>query len=318
MKSRILRPAIAALVLLLTVYWAGPGEVWSILSSSDPFYFLLLLLISLPLIWASCLKWQLFLAAQGYTVGLNFLMKQYTISYFFNTFAPSFIGGDISRSLSVGKRVGSKRDAFLSTFLERFTGLLAMAVMSLIFLSFADAVPLMVVFFVIAVVAITGVAAFCLFSKRIAALVYPAFIKLTAAVGLRRLHSFSDKMFEGLEYARGNKKLFWQAMAYSLLFHVLTVLNTYIAALTIGWDAVPLWGLFVVVPLVLLVGMIPITPGGLGLQEGAFAYFLGQIGATISQGLGVGLILRVKVLVLAIFGALLWAFDNKNAKQKNA
>ncbi len=101
---------------------------------------------------------------------------------------------------------------------------------------------------------------------------------------------------------------------YSNSRHVLTVINTYTAALAIGWTDANFTGMFVVVPLVLLVSMVPLTPNGLGIQEGAFLFLLKRIGATEAQGLGVGILLRAKVMVLAVVGGILWWYVRRHAK----
>jgi uncharacterized membrane protein YbhN (UPF0104 family) len=103
-------------------------------------------------------------------------------------------------------------------------------------------------------------------------------------------------------------------MALSFLFHLLTVVNTYAAGWAIGWESPNFGGLFVVVPLILLVSMIPITPSGLGLTEGAFVFFLQRVGATEVEGLGVALVLRAKVVIIAAVGGLLW-LGVKNLKR---
>ena len=97
----------------------------------------------------------------------------------------------------------------------------------------------------------------------------------------------------------------------SLLFHILTVFNVYLAALVVGWQQVDFSVLFVVVPVVLLISMVPITPSGMGVQEGAFMFFLQGAGATAEQALACGLALRVKVLLLGAFGGLLLLTDSR-------
>jgi len=82
----------------------------------------------------------------------------------------------------------------------------------------------------------------------------------------------------------------------------------------IGWENPDITGLFVVVPLVLLVGMAPITPNGLGIQEGAFLFFLERIGGSPAESFGVGLVLRAKVMVIALFGGLLLFAVRKGKK----
>lgn len=96
-------------------------------------------------------------------------------------------------------------------------------------------------------------------------------------------------------------------MLWSFAYHGFAVLNTYAAARAIGWNAPSMGELFVVVPLVLILSTIPLTPSGWGIQEGAFFYFLQRIGGTEAQSLGVGLVLRAKTLIIAALGGILWA-----------
>jgi uncharacterized membrane protein YbhN (UPF0104 family) len=97
-----------------------------------------------------------------------------------------------------------------------------------------------------------------------------------------------------------------QAFGLSFMFHVMTIVNTVAVARAVGWDGAP-WGeLFVVVPLILLVGAVPVSPQGLGIQEGAFVFFLQAAGASSAQALAVALVLRAKSYALALVGGVLW------------
>ena len=58
--------------------------------------------------------------------------------------------------------------------------------------------------------------------------------------------------------------------------------------------------------MVLIVSMVPLTPSGIGVQEGAFYYFLRKLGAAPGEALGVGIILRAKTLLIAVVGWMLW------------
>jgi uncharacterized membrane protein YbhN (UPF0104 family) len=98
-------------------------------------------------------------------------------------------------------------------------------------------------------------------------------------------------------------RLFLKAMALSFLFHCLTVVNTALAAAAIGWYEFSVVELFVIIPFVLLIGALPLTPMGLGIQEGAFFFFLQLLGASPEQALAIPLLLRAKSYLLAIPGA---------------
>ena len=92
---------------------------------------------------------------------------------------------------------------------------------------------------------------------------------------------------------------------------MLTVYNTLLSATAVGWDSASVSGLFVVVPLVLLVSILPLTPNGVGLQEGAFLFFLERVGASRPEALAVGVVLRAKVTILGGIGGVLWWWEQR-------
>ena len=121
-----------------------------------------------------------------------------------------------------------------------------------------------------------------------------------------RLVELARRIEGGLVWGAAEPRLMVQAFGLSFVFHVMTIVNTVAVAHAVGWVSAP-WGeLFVVVPLILLVGAIPVSPQGLGIQEGAFVFFLQAAGASGAQGLAVALLLRAKSYVLALLGVVLW------------
>ncbi len=310
-RSRLtLRFLFAVGILAAILYFVGLEKLVEVLLSVDLGYLSLLLGLTPVMIWASCLKWRLFIRASGASVSMLHLMKLYTVGYFFNTFTPSYVGGDIARSYHLGAHISNQRDAFVATFLERFTGLLAMALLGVCFVFLGAEVTAGLSTAILLVgAAAFGLAVVC-FSPRVGASLFAVIDRLLALVpskeALTKARAVFEKLNLGLEAARGDLTLLVKALLLSLFFHCLTVLNTYLAARAVGWEQPSIGGLFIAVPLVLLVSMVPLTPSGLGIQEGAFLFMLKRVGATDSQGLAVGLLLRAKVLLLALLGAFLW------------
>ena len=311
------RAAIAFALLAGMIYLVGAEELLDVLERVDFRYVLGLVGMSFVLISLSCIKWQLFIRAWGHEASLLELMRLYTITYFYNVFAPSFLMGDLARSYHLGKRLENQKDAFVTTFLERVTGLLAMVLLGTLFVAIGttatqgvEAAILVVAFFVL-------LAALVCFSKAAFEFATGIALWILGAVRLTGLKVKCEKLFEEISKAvdigRKNQALFFKAMAWSICFHFGTVVNTYIAARAIGWEDPDFAGLCIVVPLVLLVAIAPITPSGIGIQEGAFMFFLERIGATRPEALGVGLILRAKNLITAFAGWVLW-MTLKNGK----
>ena len=283
------------LALLLSVDLSRLIEALSHLTAGMVLY---LLALSAVMVYVSALKWQLFLEARGAKVSALRLFNLYMLGYFVNLLIPSYIGGDAVRSWYAGKHVG-QHQAFAATLLERFTGFVAMLFLALVFMWRVEFVTpqikAAVLLMALALAAVT------------AAALSPALLdRLERLPRMRGPVRHLRKVQEALHFARGDRVLLAKAMALSLLFHCLTVVNTAAAAYAVGWYTVPLQDLFVVLPLILLIGALPVAPSGLGIQEGAFYYFLQGIGAAPAEALGVGLVLRAKIYVLALFGGLIW------------
>ncbi len=296
---RILKSVLALLVLALLVYLVGAKALWDdALSHLTWFWVGYLVLIGIALIYVSAIKWQCFLEAQGASVPALRLFNLYLVGYFVNTLLPSFVGGDVTRSYYLGRNVG-QYEAFTATILERYTGIVAMVSLGVICAFIAPNVTWEIQAAVCVIAIGVAAATIIALSPWLLTIIrrFPFGAKVAAPL---------QKVQQGLRFAAGRPGLMIKTMLLSYLFHSLTVVNTVAAAHAMGWTDVPVVELFTVLPLALLVGALPLTPSGLGLQEGAFFYFLHVLGATKEQALAVPLVFRAKAYLLGILGAFVW------------
>lgn len=293
---------VCGLLLLAVVLSMTDGKgLLTALGQIDLVDIINLLLLSAALILVSAVKWGLFLSTLAQKVPTLRLVRLYLIGYFVNLLMPSYLGGDVVRSLAVGRTMG-QHEAFAATVLERYTGLVAMLFLALVFVWFAPAVPPTVYLAVIALNIGAAVLTWCAVSERSVGM-------LRRLPGTKRLVVSFERLQKAFNLARGNRVLLLKTFGLSLLYHSLTVVNTAVAACAVGWCSYGIFDLFSVLPLILLIGAIPVSPQGLGIQEGAFSYFLCVIGATPEQAIGVAVVLRAKSYVLALIGGLLWPFE---------
>ncbi len=300
MESRSLATAMRALLGLLLIgallsFFDLQGCLTA-LCDVTAWDLLIIFAISFALVLVSVFKWRLFLERLGISASVSHLFRLYLVGYFVNLIMPSALGGDVVRTLYVGKDVDRVR-AMSATFLERYTGLIAMIAMAFVAVWFAPAVsPEITVATVV-----LGFAAFAL----TIALLTGRLVWVSEILRVpTKVHSRLVRMQQGVSCGLSDARLLARAGTLSLLF--LTIVNTAAVAYAVGWEAVPWGDLLVVVPLILLVGAIPLSPQGLGIQEGAFLYFLHAVGATTGQALAVALLLRGKSYVLALCGGILW------------
>lgn len=264
-----------------------------------------LLLISFVMVLVSALKWKVLVDFLGGTTSLIKLYALYLVGYYTNLLLPSYLGGDMVRSYYVGKSVG-QTSAAAATVLERYTGIVAMIVLALVSSFILDSVNwLMRLWILLLSLGIVLISAITL-SKKFSLLLRKLPFGNTSSA--QKVFSVFDKLADGFRFAASNRKILCEVFLLSFIFHALTVVNTLACAYAVGWDNAPFWGLSMVIPTILIVSAIPVSPQGIGIQEGAFVFFLTQVGATAEQALGIALILRAKSYVLAMFGGVIYHF----------
>src|SRR3989338_3387105 len=93
---------------------------------------LVILFIALNYIISS-IRWKaLLIHSGGEKASVGYLTKLYFIGAFFNNFMPTSIGGDAYNDYKLGSKIGNTSDAFTATFMERFTGVVALTLISLV------------------------------------------------------------------------------------------------------------------------------------------------------------------------------------------
>jgi len=299
----LLKACVGVLLLAFVLYRADWNGVVLVLREISLIWIALLLLLSIVMIWLSCVKWRLFLSARGSEVPVRALMKLYLIGYFFNNFAPSNVGGDVARGMLLGKRIQNKSDSFGTVFLERFTGLVALIGMALAAtLLRPDLLQNTALTLLLAGMgAGFAVMMLLLISRRAQTLALRIFDRLPFKKLTAKLRKFVEVVF----YFRAHRRVLLQAMLLSVSFHLITVINTQAACLALGLQA-DFLTLAVVVPLVLIIAIIPVSVNALGIMEGAFVFFLAYAGLDAAEALSVALVLRVKAFLLAAAGGVLF------------
>jgi uncharacterized protein (TIRG00374 family) len=128
------------------------------------------------------------------------------------------------------------------------------------------------------------------------------------------------KMEQSFAVVRSTPLIFLRALLFSIFFHLFTMVNTQVAAWVVGAPFIDWVDLAVVVPLILLIGGLPLTPSGLGIQEGAWVYFLGYAGVSPAHSLAISIVLRAKTYLLSLLGGVVLVRDRgwRCAKSKQS
>jgi len=275
--------------LVIKINWS---ESWQYLRKIEIWQVAVYLAVIFLGIFISTKKWQKLCLFKGIKDSFLNLFKLYLTGAFINNFVPSTIGGDIFRAYQIGRKEKKYSQASSTVVMDRFTGLLALMLMSPIFFVFnfqrTSGIYFLVIANLIVLGALVGMFIFLKIRKVAFAKKMLGYLPDKAVNFLRELASFGS-----------DRKIFWQAMAFSFIFNLIGVgLANLILFWSLGID-INIRDYFSVIFIISIVSSIP---AGLGLKEWAYVAFFAPLGINISA-----------VVMVAILNRFLQALVNITA-----
>lgn len=279
------------------------GDIFK--SSINEYMFMSFFVILLGFL-LSCYKWWMLLRSDNVLCPFWLLTRYYLIGIYSNNFLPTAIGGDAFRIYLVSKYCGDSNVGVGSVVAERFSGVLALMLLGLVGTFLVPSVSAGKGMFLFAGV-LGGTALFLL---------------IIGSVWFQNLAGrlLTDVCFgKAREVAGGIKKNFnspatlWTMTWTSIAFQSLMVLAYFLAAKALSMQ-VSLMVMLAVVPLVTLLTLLPVSLNGLGLREGGFVFFLGQLGIPQAQALALSLLVFGLTLLFSLAGGVCLLFERMPVK----
>ena len=305
-KKRILKIVkliLGITLLFLLLAWNNNGRnLLNVFSDLKPVYFALLILISMMLNLVSSVKWSLFLHDKGIDITQFRLFKLYLIGKFFSNFLPTMVGGDVTRAYLLGKEINSHSQSIASVFLERITGLYGLVIIAVIF----SLINYKILFNPVISISIGGVAVGCLlglilfFKSSMNEFILQIIPNFSV---LKKFKIKFERLSNDIGYFKSRRMLLLSSLGLSISFHLIACVNVYVACISIGFypDFIDI---LVITPVILILTMIPVSPGNIGWWEWCFSVLLIDAGASSSEGLAVALMLRAITLLASLIGGL--------------
>ena len=94
-------------------------------------------------------------------------------------------------------------------------------------------------------------------------------------------------------------------LAFSLLFRLGNVLSLYVQSFALHVSVSFIW-LMIVISLIAVVTSVPLSLNALGIQEGAYVFFLGLAGIAAPQALALALLSRGLRLMVSLLGGVIY------------
>jgi uncharacterized protein (TIRG00374 family) len=246
-------------------------------------------------------RWNVLNGALGFGIRYQEAFSLSMIGLLFTVVIPGSVGGDVIKAYYVGTRVPKRRAHALTTILmDRFLGLLSLLTLAAAGVCWnATLILTNKVMTALATFVILGFLGSCLF------LVGAVFFSSQLTGLLRRfvervpLAHHAVKGCEALEAFRANPGVLVLGVLMSLPSHLIACLGMRIAMGMVGASDMPLERFLLIVPLGLISTVIPLSPGGVGIGQGAFYYMCEALtpgtGAAVSNAFTVYQTLQVAV-----------------------
>ncbi len=257
------------------------------------------------------LRWKLLLKAQQITISMSQVIHIFFVGQFFNLFMIGATGGDVVKAYLVARTVGDRKtEAVSSVLIDRLIGLMALTLLAGAMVAgrpaafFSDPSLQPVGVFVLVFMALMLLVVTLALSRHW--LKHPRI----AGRGLlprpaQRLGTVLRRVYDACYLCRRRPRLLAQTFLLSLANHVLGV-----AACIMFGQALQLplaWiDYLTYVPVIGVFGALPITPGGLGVREGAAVLLLGSVGIARPQAMLLSLLLFAGLTLWSLVGGLLF------------
>jgi uncharacterized protein (TIRG00374 family) len=281
----------------------GPPELWENLTAVSGWVFLGSILSVGVILLLGIVRWRIVLKVHGLVLPFSRATEISFVAHFFNSFLLGSTGGDLMKAYYAARETHHKKtEAVVTVFVDRIVGLWAMLLFAGLMmlpnwklLASSDLLRLPVVVVLTMLVGCTVVVLLAFYGG-----VSRGWSG--ARAWLRRLPKG-----EWLEYTlescrRFGKEPFFlsRTLLISMLLNSVTVLQFIVLAWGLHLN-VPPKAMFVIVPTIICIASLPITPSGLGVRENLFVLMLAgtSIGAPATAALSLSL--------LAYAGSLFWS-----------
>jgi uncharacterized membrane protein YbhN (UPF0104 family) len=287
----LLRLCLAGALLAALFSAVDLAGVRSILARVDPLWALPVLGLFGTGQVLSCVRWRLSLAQMvAAPPSVPTLLRLYLIGMFVNLGIPTTAGGDVARAEIVRGLTGTRGSAYASVLADRMIGALAVVLVAagaLVWGGGTVAPETRHIAFIAAIV--------------LAAALVMAVLALLWAGARRRRWPRLAAFGEALRALARRPKIVTLSLMIAIVVQVVgVVLPIAIIARSMALD-LPFTLHLLLVPIIVLITLVPVAPGGLGVRETAFVALYGQFGVSADAAFSLGIAWSA---VLALYGLI--------------
>ena len=291
------------------VAWSyGPRELWATMSLVSPGALGLSFLFMGMTLLLGVIRWQIVLRVHGLNLSFGRTSEISLVAQFFNSFLLGSMGGDVLKAYYVARETHHKKTEAVATVLvDRLLGLFAM-------LLFACLMMLPNFSLLMAHQRLAALAGLVLLMMLGCALVIALFLWgglsrrwPQARVWLKRLPK-GDLLERALEACRHFGRdwcVLGKVLGLSMALNICCVLHIMSVAIGLRLEIAPM-ALFVIVPVIVCISALPITPSGLGVRENLYVWMLAAVNTPAASALSLSLLAYAGFLTWSVIGGIVY------------
>ena len=308
--NKAIRVSMTLVLLLLVIFLAGlfdadkRAELWNTLGNPNWLWLIICVIVGFLVNFSSAIKWCMLANAGGLKVGLFRTWAYYMVGMFYNLILPTSVGGDVVRAYEMGKYTKNQAMSLASVFVERYTGVVVLLLLSLIAVfinATAFNVPIITYSLLAFSVALAGLG-WLAFDGRSLGLFKKLFGGIHSVIA--KIFAKVEKLHDAVSTFRKSKGALKWAFINSLVFYALAVLNVFTTAKAFELD-VDIHIIILATPVIMLLMNIPLSIGNHGIMEFSFTMTFELLGLGAILGLSTALLLRLKSFLDGAIGAAL-------------
>ncbi len=258
----------------------------------------------------SSIRWKKLLIFENTDdVTIKKLISLYLIGAFFNNFMPTSIGGDVYKVFKLGTLIKSKTNAFIATFMERFSGIIALVLISYYGLlntldfwiallpeSVSSNTPWLIglkflLFLGFWFGAVVGFICFKTLSKRS--------VKL-------------GKLYDALILYRFKYSVLLWAFLTSFLVQFMSIFTQYFIFRALGIDLSFSYALLVL-PVITMASFFIPSLNGVGVQDALYIKLFQVVGVSSELALSASIIYHLLRLLVSLLGGVFYVFEKDSS-----
>jgi len=234
----------------------------------------------------SSIRWKRLLIYENTSgVSVWYLTSLYFIGSFFNNFMPTSIGGDVYKVYRLGKKIGNTPNALSATFMERFTGVIVLALIS--------------IFGLIRYLGALTLIPFVLF-------ILGMFFGLWLLKVLGDRFAKLKEIYESLMKYKKQYSVLTFALVTSIIVQLMTILTQYFVFLSIG-VRLPFFYSLLVFPVIVLASFFIPSLNGVGVQDALYVSMFSVVGVRPETALSASILFHLFRLTVSLIGGGFYA-----------